>query len=351
MMRRWLEHFIFWISFILFKVIVNLTDAAPSMPDGGVDGLIDQFILIFTSQLPYFVVYIPVVYCLFYFIDRYFNGKTRLTIAIIYALMVFIAAIPLLVVVNHLFILPVVYNNNDYPLSFQLGSLLYYAFSLGSVAGIAGSVKLARRQWQSKIMEQTLQKDKADAELKFLKAQVSPHFLFNTLNNIYSLARKQSGQTAEAIMKLSKLLRFMLYDATSQSILLTDELKLIEDYIELEKLRYNERLKVTFIQEIDNPNQRIAPLLLIHFVENAFKHGAGESRFDVNIDIQIKLTRSILMARFQNTKGEMPTQHQDSNIGLHNSQRQLELLYPQHELVIDNQADLFIVKLTIPLSQ
>ncbi|MCB0493898.1 MAG: sensor histidine kinase, partial [Cyclobacteriaceae bacterium] len=222
---------------------------------------------------------------------------------------------------------------------------------LGSVVGIAVSVKLARKQWQSKIIEQTLQKEKADAELKFLKAQVSPHFLFNTLNNIYSLARKKSSLTAESIMKLSKLLRFMLYDAANQHILLTDELKLIEDYIELEKLRYNDRLKVTFIREIDNPSQRIAPLLLIHFVENAFKHGAGESRFDIKIQIEIKLTQSVLTARFYNTKGEIPKQDQDSNIGLHNLRRQLELLYPTHRLEINNQADQFIVELTIPLPQ
>lgn len=350
-MRKWIEHTFFWIAFILFKVIVNLSDTNPKITSSGVSGLISEFVLILFSQLPYFILYIPVVYLLFFLIDIYFNGKVKLTIAIIYSSILLIGATFGLVIINHEFILPVVYNSNDYPLRFDWGSILYHAFGLGSVVGIAVSVKLARKQWQSKIIEQTLQKEKADTELKFLKAQVSPHFLFNTLNNIYSLARKKSSLTAESIMKLSKLLRFMLYDAANQHILLTDELKLIEDYIELEKLRYNDRLKVTFIREIDNPSQRIAPLLLIHFVENAFKHGAGESRFDIKIQIEIKLTQSVLTARFYNTKEEIPKQDQDSNIGLHNLRRQLELLYPTHRLEINNHTDQFIVELTIPLPQ
>lgn len=349
-MRRFFEHVFFWIAFILFKVVVNLTDTAPAMPDTSVSGMLDQSLLILCSQLPYFVVYIPVVYALYYFIDRYFDGKIKLSTAVICSLIAFVTGIPALVIINHLFILPVVYHNNEYPLSFEMGSLLYYAFSLGSVVGIAGSVKLARKQWQSKILEQTLQKDKAEAELQFLKAQVSPHFLFNTLNNIYSLARKRSELTAEAVMKLSKLLRFILYDASSKFILLTDEIKLIADYVELEKLRYSERLVINFSNEIDNPSQRIAPLILIHFVENAFKHGASESRFEAKIYIEIKLVNSVLTAIFINTKGEGLLVDDNNKIGMYNTKRQLELLYPKHHLAIENESNLYTVKLTIPLA-
>jgi LytS/YehU family sensor histidine kinase len=282
-------------------------------------------------------------------IDKYFKEELSLSLSIFYSISSILCAIPIVVVVNNQFIHPVINNDSSHPLSFDIGSLSYFAFNLGSVTGIACSVKLIRKQSQSKLMEHALQREKVEAELKFLKAQVSPHFLFNTLNNIYALARKQSSQTPEAVMKLSKLLRFMLYDASQHEILISDELKLIEDYIELEKLRYNDRLKVVFTVDIDNPNQRIAPLILIHFVENAFKHGAGESRFDIKINIAITLKASELTARFINTKGNTPTTKLENKIGMHNTKRQLELLYPKHQLTIVND-DEYNVNLNLTLT-
>jgi LytS/YehU family sensor histidine kinase len=203
---------------------------------------------------------------------------------------------------------------------------------------------------QSKINEQVLQKEKAIAELKFLKAQISPHFLFNTLNNIYSLARKESKLTPEVILKLSKLMRFMLYDASSPTILLIDELKLIEDYIALEKLRYSDRLRVEFKSDLDFPSQRMAPLLLIHFVENAFKHGASESRFDSFISIHVELKKGMLLAKITNTTEEHQQLKEDNAIGLNNMKRQLELLYPKHTLTITKEIRKFSIELIIPLS-
>lgn len=348
-MRRLSEHIAFWISFILFKVLINLTDTAPATPDVGVSGLWSQFIFIFFAQLPYFVVYIPAVYAIFILIDLYFAGKLKLEIAILLAVAVCAITTPLLLVVNHAFILPMVYGRSDFKISFGIGSLLYYLFSFLAVAGIAGSVKLIRSQSKFKVLEQTLLKEKADAELKFLKAQVSPHFLFNTLNNIYSLARKQSDKTAEAVLKLSNLLRFVLYEAAHAHILLMDEIRLIESYIELEKLRYTNRLKIKFEYEVDDQNRKVSPLILTHFVENAFKHGAGESRFDIDIHIRIVLLRDTLTATFANSKGKAISSQNSDKIGLTNTRRQLEILYPGHDLTIHDNRDQFFVSLTIPL--
>lgn len=348
-MRRFLNHVLFWIGYILFKVIINLTDDS-QIRSNTVSELSEKFILIAYSQLPYFVIYIPLVYLLFYIIDRYFSDTLSLTSSILFSFAAFILALPLIDVINHEFILPVVYGNYNHPLTFDFGSLIYYAFNLVSVVGIACSLKLIRKQLTSKVMEQSLQKEKIEAELKFLKAQVSPHFLFNTLNNIYSLARKQRTETAEAVMKLSKLLRFMLHDASNKSIPLSEELKLIEDYIELEKLRYDDRLTVSFRQTIDNPGQLIAPLILIHFVENAFKHGAGESRFTISIDIEIVLCKGQFSAMFSNTKENQSKPMDTNQIGLSNIKRQLELIYPSHELIIKNDPNLFIVKLNLSLT-
>ncbi len=234
---------------------------------------------------------------------------------------------------------------------FNFSSLVYHSFSLLFVVGIAMALKLFGRQFKSQLRELELQKEKTESELKYLKGQINPHFLFNTLNNIYSLARNKSNHTPDVILKLSKLMRFMLHEASSPTILLRDELALIEDYISLEKLRYTDRLKIEFITTLDNPNQQIAPLLLIHFVENAFKHGAGESRFESTISIKIALKKGILHARIDNTVGEMlHTKEENGNIGLTNVKKQLALLYPEHKLIIGNDGKRFNVELTIPLA-
>ncbi|MCB0488446.1 MAG: histidine kinase [Cyclobacteriaceae bacterium] len=348
-MRRLVEHVSFWVSFILFKVLINLTDTTPATPDIAVSGLWSQFLFILQAQLPYFAVYIPAVYAIFLLIDLYFNGRLKFLVALLLAVVVCAVTTPLLLVVNHTFILPMVYGRSDFEISFGIGSLLYYLFSFLAVAGIAGSVKLIRSQLKFKVLEQALLKEKADAELKFLKAQVSPHFLFNTLNNIYSLARKQSDKTAEAVLKLSNLLRFVLYEASQAHILLMDEIRLIESYIELEKLRYTNRLRIKFEYEVDDQSRKVSPLILTHFVENAFKHGAGESRFDIEIHIRIVLTQDVLTATFANSKGKAISNSNSDKIGLTNTRRQLEILYPGHDLTIHDNPDQFFVSLTIPL--
>jgi LytS/YehU family sensor histidine kinase len=188
--------------------------------------------------------------------------------------------------------------------------------------------------------------------LKYLKSQLNPHFLFNTLNNIYALAQKESIHTPEAILKLSKLMRFMLYEASKSDILLTEEIRMIEDYISLEKLRYTDRLSITFNHSIDNANQRIAPLLLIHFVENAFKHGLSESRNEAFIKINISLTEGLLQASISNSKADKLTQEKNQgSIGLDNIKRQLQLIYPSHRLMIKDEATTFTVVLNLTLSQ
>lgn len=348
--RRLAEHCIFWVVFILFKVLINLTDRAPTMPEAEVEGLWHQFVFILYSQLPYFVVYIPAVYGVFLVIDLYFRETLKLGFALSMGIAICLVTTPLLLIVNHTVILPFVYDIKDSKVSFGIGSLLYYLFNVMAVVGIAGSVKLIRQQNRSKVLEQTLLKEKSDAELKFLKAQVSPHFLFNTLNNIYSLARKQSDKTAEAVLKLSNLLRFVLYEASHSHILLMDEIRLIESYIELEKLRYTDRLKIEFEYEVDDKGRKVSPLILTHFVENAFKHGAGESRFDIDINIRIVLLKDTLTATFTNSKGKTISAVSTDKIGLTNTRRQLEILYPGHDLKILDNPDQFFVSLTIPLS-
>jgi len=186
--------------------------------------------------------------------------------------------------------------------------------------------------------------------LKFLKTQTNPHFLFNTLNNIYALARKKSDKTADVVMKLSKLLRFMLYEARKNRISLVDEIHMIDSYLELEGIRYNERLKISFNKQVDDPSREIAPMILLPFIENAFKHGAGETRFESFIFIDLKLNDGLLQFDISNSKDETEVNEVQENIGLSNVRRQLQLMYMDYDLKIKSLENTFNVRLTLNLN-
>jgi LytS/YehU family sensor histidine kinase len=152
-------------------------------------------------------------------------------------------------------------------------------------------------------------------------------------------------------MKLSKLLRFMLYESKKDSITISEELRMLNDYIELEKIRYNERLTIHFTRAIDDDTYPIAPLILLPFVENAFKHGAGETRFNSYIDISAQLQKGRLNFIVENSRDGDAEDSITENIGLSNVRRQLQLMYPEHDLDIKIQKGVFKIHLTINLDR
>lgn len=237
---------------------------------------------------------------------------------------------------------------NTTPFFYPLG-LLVALMDVGFASGAAIVIKLVRLQLTSKEMERNLIREKLETELKFLRNQTHPHFLFNTLNNIYALTRKKSSKAPEAVMKLSKLLRFMLYETSKPSINIGDEIKMLDDYIELERIRYDGRLTMSFIREIDNDNEQISPLLLLPFVENAFKHGASESRFESYIHLDLKLENSQFSFMVENSIENNQKSEVQENIGLKNVKRQLELMYKEYNMTVENQLSVFKVFITINL--
>ncbi|GAB2810852.1 hypothetical protein GCM10027043_07800 [Ferruginibacter profundus] len=193
--------------------------------------------------------------------------------------------------------------------------------------------------------------EKKEAELNYLKAQTNPHFLFNTLNNIYSLARDKNDLAPESILRLSKILRFMLYETSGESIVIDDELKIITDYIALEKLRYDDSLFVTLHTDIENSKQHLPPLLLIPLVENAFKHGVSETRNNPFVDINLIVKQQKLLFIVKNSIEEPTTaQEVKENIGLSNLRRQLALLYKDYELSVGQENAVFTSTLRINLT-
>jgi len=223
---------------------------------------------------------------------------------------------------------------------FSIACIIFFAI----VRNIYNNIRLREKNNQLRI-------EKKEAELNYLKAQTNPHFLFNTLNNIYSLARDKNDLAPESILRLSKILRFMLYETGGESIAIDDELKIITDYIALEKLRYDDSLFVTLNTDIENSKQPLPPLLLIPLVENAFKHGVSETRNKPFVDISLTVKQHQLLFIVKNSIEETATvQEVKENIGLSNLRKQLALLYKDYDLTIGQESAVFTSTLKINLA-
>jgi sensor histidine kinase YesM len=236
----------------------------------------------------------------------------------------------------------------------DLQKLLYvYFFSIFSLAFVFMFVKLLKDQLNIQKRALTLEKQKAEAELRLLKTQLNPHFLFNTLNNIYSLSLMHSPVTSPSIARLADILDYILYRCDGLYVPLADEIKLLNSYIELEKLRYDERLQVNFKTKIDQQIE-IAPLILLSIVENAFKHGAGDDLGSPVITIELTVKDSLLDFKVVNSLNHKGEVLKDTNekIGLNNLKQQLELIYGEsYHLNIVQTDGSFAVSLQIDLKQ
>lgn len=196
---------------------------------------------------------------------------------------------------------------------------------------------------------QRVEKEKLSIELNSLKSQVNPHFLFNSLNSIYSLALSKSDQTAETVLELSNLLRYMLYEVGDDQVDLSKELEMLENYIELQKIRSDQSTKVSFNISGDTSQFKIAPLLLFPLVENAFKHGVKGVSDAAYVDIKLNINQEIEF-QIKNNKGQVDDMEQGKygGIGLENVKRRLALIYSgKHSFEVNETDADFEVKLTI----
>jgi len=242
----------------------------------------------------------------------------------------------------------IIYNNiNSLPDVYRAGysSLLIISLLVNLMAiGIALSIRYVMRQSEKK-------QKKVEAELAWLKNQINPHFLFNTLNNISSLAQIDGDETQEAIMQLSDLLRYAMYETNKPKVPLEGEVEFMRNYIELMKLRCNEMTEIRSEFIVHNSKIEIAPLLFISLIENAFKHGMN-SNAPATIDISMVQTDSTLVFTCDNTNNPKPSKDRSgSGIGLENTRRRLNLIYPNHyqwEQTITPE-NIYHIKITLEL--
>ncbi len=223
-------------------------------------------------------------------------------------------------------------------------SLTYMFMEFLSIGALAYFMHSKQQNKQLKVLKE----QQLISELAYLKAQLQPHFFFNTLNNIYSLALKQSKDTAPLVAKLAEMMRYMLYKADEKFVSLHEEITFIRNYVEVEKIRYRDTLTINFDEQGIDKNSNIGPLLLLPFIENAFKHGIEQetgSGFvnivvcQVNRELTLEVTNSIASNELSRKGG----------IGLQNVKKRLLLLYPDHILNIKHDEKNYNVNLTLLL--
>ena len=335
--KRVAKHFLFWIAILLLTIPQNVLESDQPY----INTLVYKICVLIPQILSsYFVAY--------FVIPKYLSKKR-------YAISLFLLIIGtyFFAVLARVFIIHVGENLVRKPpfeqetlleIVTQLRLLLlHYVPAIYSTVFIFLAIKFFLNYKAVKEKELLLTKEKVATELKTLKAQLNPHFLFNTLNNIYMLSIENSPKTPKSIEKLSKILDHVLYRCNTKYVSLTSEIELLENYIELEKLRYDDRLEINFNNHLDQDGE-IAPLILLSLVENAFKHGAGEDSGSPKIDIDLYNTNTQFKFVISNTVVTESDRIERTPIGLKNIKKQLNLIYPNRfELQIDNCPKLFTV--------
>lgn len=298
-----------------------------------------------------------VAYCyliVYYLIPKYFDKKKHLRFI---SLTLLLTVITLTFYIFRIWYFQDIRSYNDPTKDEQLSILIWNLtrsfLTDGSpvVCGFLITVRVLKGYYQELEEKISLIKETSNAELQLLKAQIHPHFLFNTLNNIYSFTLNNPPKAAELVLKLSHTIQYMTNECEARLVLLENELKMINDYVELEKVRYGKRLKMEVEIKGDYKNKVIAPLLLIPFVENSFKHGSSKMLEYPWIRMQISITDKYLDFEISNSKPVNSSFVNGNNgIGLKNVRKRLQLLYPgEHQLEITADEHSYNVELRVPL--
>jgi len=306
------------------------------------------------AQLLLLPVRIGSTYFTIYFVLRRYLFQKRL-IGFLFWLIVSVIGT---VFIHRIVLYEIIYSyapqlNYDRSVFWDFKSITHSVIYIYPVVTLAVIIYVVHEWFKKEKLRLETQKEKLEAELKYLKNQINPHFLFNTINNIYSLVLEKSKKAPDALLKLSDMLNYLLYESNTDEIHLSKEIQNIQDYIELEKFRYGDKLEVIFNYEVRSSEIRIPPLLLLPFVENSFKHGAGESLKDSWIHINLNEENHHLTFKVENSIDENVAIKNEENggIGLSNIKKRLELMFHnKHKLKTLKSSESFIIILQLDLS-
>ncbi len=339
--NRVFQHLIFWLFYVLLYTS-NYT----------MDGKYGKELLITLIYLPFHLSF--VYFQLYVLVPKFLLERKFLSYVLLTALVtkIFITACRL----TFSFVIYEIRNGVPAP-PLDLSQLflldpreLKTVFSLFMITGVALSIKLLKKWFYEHDRNLQVEKEKLTMEVEMLKAQVHPHFLFNTLNNLYSLTLTHSGKAPMVVTHLSDLLRYMLYECDAKEVPLGKEIEVLKKYVELEKLRYGERMDVSFSCSGNTQSLVIAPLLLLPFVENSFKHGMSEELDQCWINIHLHAKDRQLTFNLSNSCNHDNPSEIAGGIGLENIKKRLALIYPgKYKLDIKKEDEMYIVRLELSL--
>lgn len=338
--NRVLTHILFWLSFVTFYGLIW----------GSHD---DNYRKSFTIEAAELLIKLPMVYFYLNFLIDRFLFKRRYTEFVGLMIVGLVFAGLGMRAIYHFFLAPEFFPDRASAVYFTLPRIFKGAANVLSVWVFVLAIKILKKWYQDQQRQESLEKEKLEAELKYLKSQVHPHFLFNTLNNLYSLTLKKSDVAPEVVLKLSELMSYLLYDATAPRVPLSREIQYLQNYIALEKIRYGDRLDVHFGINGSVSGKSIAPMLMLPFLENSFKHGASGEVDTVWITVDLTVKDSKLIFKVENCKNTESDREQGyrKGIGLENVRRRLDLIYGQenYDLKIFDERDSFLVVLKLEL--
>ncbi len=325
-------HVLFWVVFYLFLIIIGQQNS----DKGLLPTMANTFIRV--------TFYMAIVYFnLLFLFPRYLKQNKFYLYTLLLAISVVVIT-PIESVIH-------------YFLFFSDQSLLqinHQIFLGGFFMGFSSTLYKIINDWAFNQKEKIdLQRQSLQSELNFLKSQINPHFLFNTLNSLYALTLKKSDKAPEIVLRLSEMMRYMLYECNEPKVALSKEIKYVKNYLELEKLRHGQNFNIDFNIDGSINGQTIAPLLFIPFLENSFKHGMDHQLNEGFVKIDLTIEDEKLNLDVKNSKYKMPNKpgKKSGGIGLANVKRRLELVYPQkHGLEIKEKENQFKVSLDLDLS-
>ncbi len=334
---RAIQHALFWfVSIAIFGYIFKISDKV---------GSIDIFYSIFFHISIFLGVYIN----LFLLVPLTLNKKKYLCYSVFLLFLILLVSKINQLTFSHIadIILP------DYYFVAQF-NFLETAILVSLFLGLTTFFKLSKSWFKLQEVRHEItkvEKENINIQLKALKAQINPHFLFNSLNVLYSLAFKNANETPETIIKLSDILRYVIYDSNKEKVTIKSEVELINNYLSLQEYRIDKSTNISFTPDIQT-NIEIAPMLFLPLVENSFKHGVKSDISNTFVRIKLKTTDKIVYFEIENNKStsKNPDQNKDGGIGLTNMKKRLNLLYPEkHALKIWNDEQKFMVSLKIRL--
>lgn len=340
---RLLTHILFWAGYLFVYTGVHAESE---------DGLWAYFLIELQGMPAAMLVAYVNIYVLF---PRFFQPKRYVAYAVAAVALLFVAALLNRILIER-FIEPRFFPDTTYYEPIFVWYLLFKVmlWFLAPVLLFTLLVKAVGHWIDQERLHQDTMREKLAAELNLLKAQVHPHFLFNTLNNLYALTLQAAPAAPQVVLKLSELMSYMLYESQSEHILLEKEIGHIQNYIALERLRYGNRLDVSLVASGETEGRMIAPLLLIPFVENAFKHGVSDETENVWVTIDLKVKDGWLGVKVENSCTASEKRSNENGvtggIGLQNVKRRLALLYPDtHKLILTRETEYYSVDLKIRL--